>query len=172
MNSFEWGYFGFDGPVLPRDAGYDVPDNTTAGPTQTSGYGSPDTGYPTQNLGYTLGMYPDKLSFTLHGVSTANATGAIVVFNWNPWDESTPGIQVSVNGNTPVPDPDPQVDPADDPFHTQVIPVPLSEVQNGTNTITFSDPNLSGGGPATYGESISNIDLIVQGVGGTVSPSK
>ena len=35
LNSFEWDNFGFDGPVLPRDAAYDVPDNTTPGPTQT-----------------------------------------------------------------------------------------------------------------------------------------
>ena len=166
LNSFEWDNFGFDGPVLPRDAAYDVPDNTTPGPTQTSGYGSTDTGYPTKNLGYIVPEWPGTKTFTFHGVTTANATGGLVTFTWDPWDQS-PAMQVSVNGHQPIEISDPGVSRASDPFRTEAISIPLSDVVNGTNTLTFSDPKLTADG---YGETIANIDLIVQGAGGTVAP--
>ena len=101
LNSFEWDNFGFDGPVLPRDVAYDVPDNTVAGPTQTSGYGSTDTGYPSKQLGYLIPEWPQTKTFTVQGVTTANATGALVVFTGSPWAGGGP-IQVSLNGNAPV----------------------------------------------------------------------
>jgi hypothetical protein len=161
LNSFKWGYFGFDGPVLPRDGVYDVPDNTVAGPSQQSGYGSPDTGFPTRDISYAIPIGGSK-SFTLNGVTTANATGAVVVFDWSPFDQDTfPDMSVSVNGNTPVAIPDTGRG-INDNVRSDYIPIPLSELHDGSNTLSFSDPQNKLDG---FGTDISNIDLIVQGAG-------
>ncbi len=163
LNSFEWDNFGFDGPVLPRDEAIDVPDNTTPGPTQTSAYGSTDTGYPSTNIGYLIHR-TGPLTFTLNSVTTAGATGALVVFTGSPWAGGGQ-IKASLNGNTPVEIPN----SADigSGMATFAIPFPASEVVNGTNTLKFTDPGLTTNG---YGETLANIDLIVQGAGGTVQP--
>ena len=87
-----------------------------------------------------------------------------MTFTASPWAGGG-AIQVSVNGNPPIEVPNSQAEGS--MMLTFAITVPASEVVNGTNTIVFSDPALTANG---YGETIANIDLIVQGAGGTVAP--
>lgn len=142
LHTFTWTDFGFDGPVLPRDLGFDVPDNnvpdnsTQAGPSVVA----TDTGY----------FVPSGTSQTLTvpavtGLDTAS--GVLLVFNYVA--SSAPGtLTVAVNGHTIT------VPASSD---TLGVPVPLEDVMNGDNQITFT------AGPSM---NIMNVSLIMQGAGG------
>jgi hypothetical protein len=154
-NSFSWGSFAFDGPVLPRDLGFDVPDNHAA-------TGTAANGLPTENLGYNI-PYQQSLSIMVKDVKgVKTATGALLVFNYFP--ETEQSIDVSVNGNAPLSFAWPGTSAGN--AQTAAISVPLSDVLLGKNTLVFSDPDNTN----TSGVDIANIDLIAQGAGGTVTP--
>jgi hypothetical protein len=149
-NTFGWSDLGFDGPILPRDLGFDVPVEgslnggaeqlgwATGGPNDVSGNSDP----------VTVATLPDT------SANIAAASGALVEFTWMALDESVPGI--SLNGHAiatpayPFPDADTYV------WRTIAVPVPLSDVVAGANQITFE--NAPGG--------FANVDLILQGAGG------
>ncbi len=137
-HTFAWDNLAFDGPVLPRDLGYDVLDNTTRG----SGYTS---------IGYSL-----PHTFTINNVTnTAGATAAL--FELTYWPESDVTLSYQVNGGP--------VHSFPWPFgagaptfvsQTAAMPVPLSELHDGTNTITMT---------ANDALQTGNYDLILAGAG-------
>jgi len=149
-DTFGWANLAFDGPVLPRDLGFDVADNTTP-------IGKAPSGQPMTNL-----AYPAPSTFTLtnvHGVE--NAAGAIIVLNYSGTSQAT--LTYTVNGHQNSFDNTPTINTATgSPSQTVAIPVPLDQVNDGTNTITMS---VSQGGVA-----IGNVDLILLQAGGTVIP--
>jgi hypothetical protein len=148
LNTFLWSNFGFDGPVLPRDLAFDVPDNnvpdlsTQAGPSVVA----TDTGYyVARGASRTL---------TVAGVTgIAKAAGALLTFDYMP-SKQPATLTVAVNGYSIT------VPATSDSL---AVPVPLSEITTGNNLVTFTTT-------ASYAINVMNVDLVLQGAGGVVPP--
>lgn len=144
-HTFAWDNFGFDGPVLARDLGFDVPD------ANQNFTGSSSIGY---FVAATSG-----LTLPINGVhNSAGAAAALLEFTW--WPHTAATMTVSLNGNPPHAVPWPYGSAATFKSQTLAIPIPLSEIHDGTNTVSFSSTDVAQGGV-----SIANIDLILAGAG-------
>ena len=166
VHTFTWDNFAFDGPILPRDLAFDVLDALTpVGP-----------GYPgLLNDGWGFGGFdqspaPPPLTLTVPGVyNVANAAAALLTFNFQDFNYANlaapaPFISYSVNSGATHLAPFPfgpcgvqNGGPACSSEYTISVPVNLSDVKTGDNTITLN---------ATDGVAISNVDLILHGAGG------
>ena len=148
LHTFVWDNLEFDGPVLPRDLGFDVADNHVADDSTQAGasVSAADTGYfVAANASRTL---------TVPGVTgVGDAAGALLVFNYTA-STAPATLTVAVNGHTIT------VPAAS---RTLGVPVPLSDITTGDNTVTFTAGN--------YGLNVMNISLIMKGAGGVVPPS-
>lgn len=145
-HQIQWANLAFDGPVLPRDLGYDVPDSLT-----------PSHGGV--NLGYVAG--PSGSAFTLPGMADpARASGALAELTWFDTTNTVP--TVALNGGTPIVTPWP-FDTAGYVWRTIAIPVPLSALHAGANTLVIADPAESA--------DVANIDLILAGAGTPLGPT-
>ena len=145
-HTFAWANFGFDGPLLPRDLGFDLLDANDGG---TSG----------GNIGY-LAAAGGAYSFQLNNVhDVENATGALLEFTW--WAHTRASVTVRVNGNPPHTVQWPYGDAALYRSQTLAIPVPLSELVDGSNSFSISSTDSAMGGV-----SIANVDLILVAAGG------
>lgn len=174
---YHWKDVGFDGPVLPRERVYPVPDALTTGPN-----GGMNTAYQlveAQTGGaahvVTCCAATTIAPFTLPGVDLTNATDAQVTLDAfvtaaDAFNASTFAIQYRFNGGawqTPNPAPNYQA------LLTQscpgcpggstgsnlalALPVPLSALVQGTNTLEITTANASQGYPVL----VANIDLVV-----------
>ncbi len=155
VNTFTWDDIGFDGPVEPRDLGFDVPNNST--PVSSVN----DTGTPGVDTAYTIQPNSSTNLTVPHVTGVSQASGALLTFNFYPYSVDPSTINVAVNGhdisvNWPYPD-----QTTDSP-RTLAIQVPLSDVVAGNNTVTFFAGN--------YTMDVMNIDLIMQGAGGIGGP--
>jgi hypothetical protein len=141
-HTFVWDNLGFDGPATYRDLGTDVADNTIAGPPSYAN----DV---TVDLGYHVGL--GSMSFTVTGVHRDQTpTGAIVVLNSYSSAQVVPSV--SVNGNPPIATVWPY-DVQTWSWRSVVIPIPVSQVHDGSNTLTFT---------STDGSTIvTNVSLIL-----------
>jgi hypothetical protein len=141
-HTFEWANFGFDGPVLPRDLGFDVRDG-----------GTPDSGGG-RSLGY---LCQPTCRVNIPGVTSAGlsaAQGALLEFTWAP---SRPeALNYSFNGHPPHSFPWPYGSTAG--LHTIAIPLIVSELQSGSNALTID----------ASGDlwDLANIDVILLAAGG------
>jgi len=160
-NSFSWDNVGFDGPVLPRDLGFDVPDNHARAGNAYNHVGTAVNGLPTYNLGYDIPYHHSLEIKVRHVIDLADANGALLVFNYFP--ETPQSMTVSVNGHAPLHFPWPNTGANN--AQTAAIAVPRSEIHDGTDILSFSDPENT-----NDGIDIANIDLIAKGAGGIVSP--
>jgi len=153
--TYHWHAVSFDGPAISTDRSYQVPDAlmpTCGGNNNLCGV----------NLGYTPGCWsglPVCSNWSIPGVDLSGASRAFVTYNaWytccNP-----KALQVIVNGHAhQVPDPNPDASTTSgDLWRFSVVPIPLSELQSGTNTVKVTMPP----GAACSGScpSIANIDL-------------
>jgi hypothetical protein len=151
LHTFTWDNVGFDGPVLPRDLGFDVADSRTS-----------LRGYPRlQNLGW-LSTASARTNLTIPRVSGMDtAAGGLLTFNFYDPDKAPVTISYSLNGKA--------THTVKWPFLGHVttqrtigIPVSLSEVHPGTNHVRIwsrQDALI-----------LSNVSLILKGAGGLVSP--
>ena len=147
LNSFFWSNVGFDGPVLPRDLGFDVPDNNV--PDNSTQAGPSVVGTDT---GYYVATGPSR-SLTVPGVTgIAQAAGALLTFDYAPSTQPAT-LTVAVNGHTI------SVPATSD---TLAVPVPLGDITAGDNVVTFT--------AGTSAMNVMNVDLILQGAGGVVDP--
>jgi hypothetical protein len=153
-DTFSWDNLGFDGPVLPRDLAFDVLDNAAPGVAAQNGL-------PTANLGYNiqgsdLGSRP--LGLTVANVShLANASAALVLLNY--WPTSPQSLTYSVNGHAAHQFAWPFGSQPTYVSQTVAMPVPLSELQSGSNGIQI---NTSDHG----GVDVANVGLVLVGAGG------
>ena len=155
-HSFHWDNFGFDGPILPRDLGFDVPANHVPDIFPGSGARAFDNAYV---------VPPNtKIHLTIPDVSgVANASGALLVFNF--YSQSVIPLDLALNGHNlseawPFPD--------HTTFSPRTIAIPvkkknLSDIVKGNNTLTFWAGN--------YLFQVANIDLILLGAGGGCPPA-
>jgi len=148
---------GFDGPILPRDLAFEVPDALTAIPN-----------YPNQkNLGwYAFGFGgPNTVTVTAHnvtGMTNPTTTGGLLVFHF--FNLNAPvNFTYSLNNNVSHTVNWPFKDTVTGSPRTIGIPIALSELVNGDNKITISDNDAGG-------FFVDNIGLIVVGGGGIVNP--
>jgi hypothetical protein len=143
-HTFAWDNVGFDGPKTYRDLSFDVQDALVpvAGGVR---------------LGWSL---TGGVQLTVPGVFRKQPpTGAIVTFNWFPYTPVVPSFRV--NGGplhvTPWP-----FDGTTFAWRTIDVPVPLSEVRDGANTIEF------GASQAV----LSNVNLILIAAGPVPQPTE
>ncbi len=155
LHAFRWDNVGFDGPVLPRDLGFDVADNTSPN-GNVNGIGVPGT-----NLGWTISPN-SSVTLTDPGVpGTAAASGALLTFGF--YEQQAPiTLSITVNGH-PISVPWPYPDTLTFTPRTLAVAVPLGDLVPSDNTITF----LTGG----YALNVMNVDIILQGAGGVVAPT-
>jgi hypothetical protein len=152
MHTFTWDNVGFDGPVLPRDLAFDAADANTAVP-----------GYPTMtNLGW-VATPTTPATITVPGVTgIAQATGGLLTLNYDDPDTAPITLSYSINGNPTQTYNWPFQDTTTNSVRTIAIPIPLTQVLTGTNQIKIWSTNDT--------LIISNLDLVMQAAGGTVSP--
>jgi len=144
-HTFAWDNFGFDGPVLARDLGFDVLDAT--GDNNTGG-----------SLGWLMPAGGSK-TITVSGVhDTANAAAALFEFTWYP--HGTASVIVKANGNAPIVTQWPYGNTPASKSFTLAVPIPLSQIHDGTNSFVVSSSDTGFGGA-----SIANVDLILAGAG-------
>jgi hypothetical protein len=150
-HTFAWDNVGFDGPVLPADLAFDVLDEGT------QSNASPSNGFPLMNLGWTVPAATTK-TLTINGVTGIdNAAAGLLTLNFS----TEPGVALtySLNGNAPHVQPWVFPDTDGSSWRTIALPVPLSEVVPGTNTVSLS---ASGSANVTF----ANVDLIMVGAAG------
>jgi hypothetical protein len=162
IHTFTWDNLAFDGPTLPGDLAFDVADALT--PVGSNYPGILNTGWP---------VSPNAsapLALTVPGVyNIANAVDALLTFNFVDFNAASlftpvPFISYRVNNGTPQLAPWPfgpcpvQNNLPACGVYTIAVPVPLSDVQPGTNTIQFT---------ATDYAAIANVDLILRGAAGS-----
>jgi hypothetical protein len=158
-HTFTWDNLAFDGPVLPRDLAFDVLDRLTpVGPN-----------YPgLLNLGWQLvPNAPNPLTLMVSGIHDIDkASGAILTLTYSTDLPITLSYKVNSGVWHDEPWPFPQCFTQNGNVscgtRTIALPVPLSEVQAGTNTIQFKTADT------TNNAGVSNVDLILIGAGGIV----
>jgi hypothetical protein len=147
-HTFSWDNVGFDGPLLPRDLAFDVSDAL-----------APVSGHAGQvNLGWLapVGAGPQLSVPNVSGLDTASA--ALLTFNFFQ-NDPIGSLSYVVNGHAhSVPNPFP--DAALGTWRTLGVPVPLSDVVSGTNTVSIS---------ADHTVAVANVDLIMVGAGERVA---
>jgi hypothetical protein len=158
-HTFSWANIGFDGPVLPRDLGFDAPDSTVAGPPA-------ENGLPTVSLGYNIpgsdqGGQP--LHLTVPKVTgIANASGALLTLTYTAQNPQT--LIYSINGHTAHRFAWPFGTRPIDGGQTAAMPMPLSELRAGDNSLEINTSD-------SIGVDIANVSVILVGAGGTHAPT-
>jgi hypothetical protein len=141
-HTFAWDNLAFDGPKTYRDLGFDVPDANVPGAPAPEGDA-------TRRIGYLVGTGP--ITLPVPGVRRDQPpTGALVAMNTYSFGTTIPSI--SINGG-------PWIDTAW-PSWAQTyfwlsiaIPVPLDQIKDGANTLSFKSTNGS--------TTIANISIIL-----------
>ena len=136
-NTFSWSDLAFDGPVEPRDLGFDVLDSTVPG-------GTAENGLPLTNLGYPIRPGGGTLTLSVPNVTgVANATGALLTMTY--WPQNAQTITYSLNGNPPLQFAWPYGNSGTYQSESVAMPIPLSEIVAGTNTVTLSTSDTGNG---------------------------
>ena len=94
---------------------------------------------------------------------TANAAAALFEFTWYP--HSTANLTVRANGNPAISVPWPYGNTPASKSFTLAVPIPLTQIHDGTNTFVVATTDTGFGGA-----SIANIDLILAGAGSGEPP--
>jgi hypothetical protein len=148
-HTFAWDNFGFDGPVLSRDLGFDVPD------AHQNFTGS-------SSLGWDAGSGGNSLNVQIQNVrNVSSASAALLEFTW--WPRTQASISVALNGHPAHNVPWPYGNALTYKSMTLAVPIPLNEIVTGTNSLSITTSDLA------PGASLANIDLILAGAGGAGS---
>ena len=146
-HTFTWDNLSFDGPVVPRDLAFDVPDRLEpVGP-----------GYPgLLNLGWPLGPTgASPLPLHVDGVyDIAKASGAVLTLSLSADNPVT--LSYRLNGKTWHDQAWPFA--TDSGAQTMAVPVPVGDLKPGRNDIELLTSD--------YGV-VANVDLILVGAGST-----
>lgn len=148
--TYHWHAASFDGPAVPVDRSYQVPDSLMA----TCGGNNNVCGV---NLGYTNGCWsglPVCSSWTIGGVDTTGASAAYLTYDAHYACCTFHGGTVTVNGHVfDAPDPNPDAATSQlDAWRYVVLPIPLADLQASNDVHWGSDCNGGCG-------SVANVDL-------------
>jgi hypothetical protein len=149
-NTFSWANVAFDGPLLPRDLGFDVLDSRRRGPRAQNGL-------PTINLGYLIPAHRPLALAIRHVRRLARASGSFLELTY--WAQRPQTIYYAFGRHRRHAFRWPFGAQQTYVSQTAAMPVQLSELRNGTDTVRLwtSDP---------HGLAIANLDLILRGAGG------
>lgn len=156
-NTFSWDNVGFDGPVLTRDLGSELPDGTSS-----CGVPAFSNGSTAQCIGYVIPQNGSgTLTETFTGLSNiAAAQAALLEFTVYPW-QTGDTYTISFNGHTAF---TAQPDTTTSFNETTVaIVVPLADLQNGNDVLSISDNKEN--------VDAANFDLIFAGSGQAPGPT-
>jgi hypothetical protein len=179
---YRWDNIGFDGPVIPADRAYEIPDNTTMGEDQ--GHTAMSLGYLLRDStgGFTPGIYdPNNRinSLNFQNVNIAGATGAKLSLNtrfpaFGHTVDTSWGISYRFNGGTwrNRNFTSTEVSVLNDPVGifgnlSMLIDVPVGDLVSGTNTLQLLPLNA----PMDYPPAVANIDLTLSGTSGNPTPT-
>jgi hypothetical protein len=154
VHTFTWDNVGFDGPVLPRDLAFDAPDTKA---TCASCGNDVFLNQPLLNLGYpAVGGNPATIQIpNVSGMQNTNT--ALLVFQTTFFGNPVPPtVNYVVNGYAH------SASTNGLPWEDLALPVPISDVVAGTNTVQLS---------TSVDSEFDNIDLILVGAGGGGSTS-
>ena len=164
IHTFSWTNIGFDGPILARDLAFDVADSLVMTNSAQQPYTPPNAPIPGNllNLGYSWFPNNPPLTLTVSGVyNIGNACGAFLTLNAFTQDPVTLNYQINSGAWQsyvwPFPTCSAQGATSACAQVTMALPVSLSDIQAGTNTIQLT---------ASDAISFSNVDLILRGAAG------
>ena len=122
--TYRWDNIGFDGPVLPRARGYDVPDNDAEGG---------------QVFGWELSASGDR--FEVEGLDLADMQGAVLNVSYWPYEDD-PILEYRLNDGMwhSFQGPD---QPGGYTLHSYSIPIDLGELVQGENTLDLRAPGAA-----------------------------
>jgi hypothetical protein len=146
-HTFSWDNFGFDGPVLARDLAYDALDAL-----------APIANYP-DLLNHGWNVLPNAVvPLKVPGVTgLQNAAGAVLTFEFYAFNTPTT-LSYTVNGHVHS-QAWPYAETTPNSIRTLGVPVPLTDIVAGTNTVSIS---------ANQQLAVSNVDLVLVGAGGVI----
>jgi hypothetical protein len=138
--TYHWHAVSFSGPVLPVDRSYQVPDALV----------------PLGNGSVNLGYQTNTPTFTLSNVDPTGASKAWLTFDVY-WYSSPLALNVTVDATTMrVPDPTPDILSHLYQWHFLTVPLPLSVLHAGTNTVQINNTGCADNCPT-----VANVDLEV-----------
>lgn len=143
FSTYHWDNIGFDGPVIPAPAHYQVPDSLKAGG------GNMNTGYLIcVTCDPTIYGWPKPV---IKNVNLAGATKATLTFNHGGYDQS---VRWRFNDGPwhQYDTPNPTIDTT---VNDVAVDVPLNEIQQGDNTLEFRAVNHDDQ------QMVANIDLLL-----------
>jgi hypothetical protein len=145
-HTFLWDNIGFDGPFLPRDLTFDVPEVKAVGSDGT------------MRLGWRAPYGGSTQALTASVASLSQATGAAVLFTWNAMDALVPSVRVNGGAwhDTPWPG------GGQWSWKTIAVPVALSELRTGSNLLEFKTADSTNGA----GVGLANVDILLIAAGG------
>jgi hypothetical protein len=148
--TYHWHAIGFDGPVIAPDRGYEVPDALTPGPGGTV------------NLGYEV----PTPTFQLPNVDLTNIASAYLTYNAY-FFMAPKSMTATINGvNRTAADPNPDAASSGGyQWRYMMQPVALSDLRQGTNTVSFRTACGSDQCPT-----IADVDLELVPNAGAPSP--
>ena len=143
-HTFSWDNFGFDGPRLPQDKTFDAPDAN-----------QPCCGGLGNNLGFAVpGNGTTPVSVAVPNVDLSNASSAVLLFN----DSAASGTNISYRVNNGAFQTVAACNTsACNSFNTFAVPVPLTDLVAGTNTVQFKGAGIT---------LVVNVDILLPGAGG------
>jgi hypothetical protein len=149
-NTLSWANVAFDGPVLPRDLGFDVLDSRKRGPLAQNGLSTVD-------LGYLIPGHRPLVLTIPHVQRLARASGSFLELTY--WADRPQTLYYAFGRHRRHAFHWPFGGEQTYVSETAAMPVSLSDLRNGNNRVRLwtSDPN---------GVAIANLDLILRGAGG------
>jgi hypothetical protein len=137
--TYHWHALGFDGPVLPADRGYEVPDALQKQPDGTI------------NLGYQT----PTTTFSLPNVDLTHVAKAYLTYDVY-WFSSPKTLKATINGvDRAVSDPNPDWQRFGSYQWRYIVqPVALSDLHPGTNTVAIKNTGCGDQCPT-----VANVDL-------------
>jgi hypothetical protein len=145
VHTFTWANVGFDGPMLPRDLGFEANDNLSVNNDGTINLGWQVSAGKAQTVDFS-GVY---------GLSCASSA----LLEFTHYEGSAP-LTLSFGANSGPTHMQDWVYPESTTYtwRTIAVPLPISELRSGANTVRIG---------ANSAMVIANVDLVLVGAGGT-----
>lgn len=171
--TYHWHDMGFDGPVWPTPRAYEIPDSLTPTdrPSQNGDSGGQNLGYLVYSDGRIYNGATYLPNFSFNNVDVTNASEALLNLNTGGAPGGSTFYYQFNNGPVRSYTVNANVTSTDKQTHS--IPVPLSDLKQGTNTLILkADPNANYWAIPPQSMIVANIDLeVIPNGGPTVARS-